>query len=260
MGTVTGALLLVLTLGGAAPAAHASDFLAQQSRQARVRAALERRGPAVERAFRRVGASWPPQGVYLKAFKLEGELELWAQRAGERGRWVLVRTFPICASSGRLGPKVVAGDGQVPEGFYRIDRFNPWSSFHLSLGLDYPNAVDRARPRAGAPGGDIFIHGDCVTIGCLPLTDGPMEDLYLAAVQARAAGQRDIAVHLFPCRFDRGACRRRLAREARVDPSLGPFWRSLRAGFEAFGAHGAPPRVVTRAGRYHVSAREPLSR
>ena len=164
-----------------------------------------------------------------------------------------MQTIPICAASGELGPKRREGDLQVPEGFYTIDRFNPVSSFHLSLGLSYPNRVDRKRAGAAPPGGDIFIHGSCVTVGCLPLRDGPMETLYLAAIAARDHGQRGIPVHVFPCRFDEGDCQDRLADPRAEDPSVDAFWTSIEPGYSAFESTGRPPRIrVTRDGRYVV--------
>ena len=75
---------------------------------------------------------------------------MWA-RNRDGGPFELLKKYPLAATSGSLGPKRAAGDYQVPEGFYEIDRFNPKSWFHLSLGLNYPNAADRAlgepRPR-----------------------------------------------------------------------------------------------------------------
>jgi hypothetical protein len=85
----------------------------------------------------------------------------------------------------------------VPEGFYFIDRFNPESSYHLSLGLNYPNPSDRIRSDHGRPGGDIFIHGSNQTIGCLPLGDEAIEELYLPP-SMRGRGQRGIPCTSFP--------------------------------------------------------------
>ena len=56
--------------------------------------------------------------VLIRAYKKEAELEIWKQQAD--GRYVYVKTFPMCRWSGQLGPKVREGDRQVPEGFYTI--------------------------------------------------------------------------------------------------------------------------------------------
>lgn len=88
-----------------------------------------------------------------------------------------------------VGDKKIEGDGKTPEGSYRIDRRNPRSSFHLSLGIDYPNARDRAEAAAlgEPPGGDIFIHGQRRpgdpkgpdwTAGCIAVKNREMEVIY----------------------------------------------------------------------------------
>lgn len=234
------------------PAASAGSFLDRQLKYPRVRKAYAARIKAVKADFIKAGAAWPARGVFLRAFKSDDVVELWAappRRAEQRGAsWVLVRSFPVCARSGDLGPKAARGDGQVPEGFYTIDRFNPWSSYHLSLGLDYPNRVDRKRAEGlgSHPGSDIFVHGDCVTIGCLPLEDAPMEDLYLAAIVARDSGQRRIPVHVFPCRLDQPLCQRKLQRKAKGKPTYSAFWKALRPGYDAFEKAKVPPRMRPR--------------
>ena len=228
----------------------ANGFLEQQQGFPRVREAFARHLSSVEAAFIKAGASWPPSGLFLRAHKLEDELELWADKHNGKGERLLIRSFEVCAKSGELGPKAVSGDGQVPEGFYRVDRFNPRSSYHLSLGLDYPNAVDKARANGRPPGGDIFIHGNCVTIGCLPIEDAPMEWLYVAMVLARDAGQ-GVAVHVFPCRFGTDRCEAALA-SAKVDADTRTFWDGLRPAFLAFETTREVPKVRATSKGYRM--------
>ncbi|MDC0716889.1 L,D-transpeptidase family protein [Nannocystis bainbridge] len=234
--------------------AHAGDFLQRQRRFPRVEAALERHQDALVDRFRAAGAAWPPRQLFIRSFKVEAVTELWAASRNEGEPHVLVRTFPICQSSGGLGPKRRMGDLQVPEGFYRVSLFNPRSSYHLSLGVSYPNAADRRHSAGQPPGSAIMIHGDCVTIGCIPLEDGPIEELYLAAVFARDAGQRDIPIHIFPCRLDDPTCQARLATESAARPELAAFWDGLVPGYLAFLQTGAPPRVLAdKGGTYEVA-------
>ena len=88
-----------------------------------------------------------------------------------------------------VGHKRWQGDGRTPEGRYYVDRRNPNSKFHLSLGLSYPNARDAAEARADGkdPGGDIFIHGRGDprkrrgadwTEGCISVSNREMELIY----------------------------------------------------------------------------------
>jgi len=241
-------LAVVTTLLSTTPS-QAGSFERAQRQYARVRQAFDAHLAEVQAAFQAAKAAWPPRGIYLRAFKQEGMLELWAEPAKSvaNAPRVLVRSFRICASSGVLGPKRRSGDGQVPEGFYTIDRFNPASSYHLSLGLDYPNAVDKTRAAGDPPGGDIFIHGNCVTIGCLPLEDGPIEALYVVAVSARDNGQKQIPVHMFPCRFGTDACR---AATAGKDAELTAFWGMLATGYAEFEATRVPPRYLAKSAGY----------
>ncbi len=102
-----------------------------------------------------------------------------------------LKTYDIELGFEPTGDKKVEGDGKTPEGTYFIDRRNPNSKFHLSLGISYPNAEDIAEARAlgQSPGGDIFIHGqqnpfkrgrgdDDWTWGCISVTNREMEDIY----------------------------------------------------------------------------------
>lgn len=238
-------------------------FAKAQSSAPRVKAAKTARADRVRALFVDNGIPYPPRALLVRVFKRERALELWgAARRGDA--MVLVKTFPICAASGTLGPKRREGDMQVPEGFYRVTRFNPYSSFHLSLGIDYPNASDRVfgqRARVPRLGGDIFIHGSCVTIGCVPIEDEPMEELYLAAVDTQAAGHGPIAVHIFPARLTDSALES-LAKEHAERPDLVEFWTDLKPGFDAFESSKRAPvvRVDGKTGRYLVRPRPPLRR
>lgn len=101
----------------------------------------------------------------------------------------VIKKYKIDLGFAPIGDKFFEGDGRTPEGNYFIDRRNPNSKFHLSLGISYPNAHDRAEARAlgKPPGGDIFIHGESKpwklgrndwTWGCIAVPSDEMEDLY----------------------------------------------------------------------------------
>ena len=104
----------------------------------------------------------------------------------------IMKVYDIGLGFDPTGDKKVEGDGKTPEGLYMIDRRNPNSRFHLSLGIDYPNAADRAEARflGKSPGGDIFIHGRGPegnakapklrdwTAGCIAVKDEEIEDIY----------------------------------------------------------------------------------
>lgn len=237
------ALLLTLCARSASSVIQSAEpdpaFRAQQQRFPRVRAAYALHETDLHALLRRHGIPVGKLELYLRAFKVGRRLEAWGRPAGT-GEFVLLRTYRLAATSGTLGPKRRAGDGQVPEGFYTINRFNPASNYHLSLGLDYPTAAD-LRHAAPDPGGDIFIHGSNVTVGCLPITDAGIRELYVLAVEARAAGQTRIAVHIFPFELSAENLARRVA-----SPHAG-FWQALVPGYQYFEDHHQLPNASTDA-------------
>lgn len=129
--------------------------------------------------FVKAAVSYPPKEVALLAFKDERRLELWAR---ENGRFFFIRSYRILAASGTTGPKLRRGDEQVPEGIYSITQLNPNSQYHLSLKIGYPNKYDLAHAeRDGRKnlGGDIYIHGKNVSVGCLAVGDSIIEELFM---------------------------------------------------------------------------------
>lgn len=123
------------------------------------------------------------------------------------------------------------GDLQVPEGFYYIDRFNPASSYYLSLGINYPNESDKKKSNASRLGGDIFIHGANVTIGCMPMTDDKIKEIYLYAVYAKDNGQNKIPVYIFPFQM---TDRNFYYYKKYYNESLINFWDNIKKGYDIF--------------------------
>ena len=208
--------------------------------------ARRRAEPVLRAAFAKAGVAYPASELFIRAFKREGELELWAKSGG---KFVKVATFPILAASGQPGPKRKEGDRQVPEGFYEIDRYNPASLYHLSLGLNYPNTADRILSDRERPGSDIFIHGRDVTIGCLPMGDEGIEQIYIAA---NATKLKPVKVHIFPARMAGDAWREWSA----TQPEHAAFWAQLLPAFEHFEKkHTLPEITVQPDGKYRVNSR-----
>ena len=196
----------------------------------RVAEARRRCGAKLRATFAKAGVRWPAAEILLRAMKRERELELWARNGvGESFRFAM--RVPITAASGGPGPKRREGDMQVPEGFYEVDRFNPLSNFHLSLGLNYPNASDRIEADPVSPGFDIFIHGGDASIGCLALGDAGIEEIYLAAIESRA---RPIRVQLFPARMDSADWPAWRDAQLAVHPEFRALWEELAAAWTRF--------------------------
>lgn len=182
--------------------------------------------------------------VFIRIFKESAELEVWIAGApGEPHK--LFKTYPICAYSGGLGPKLQEGDRQSPEGFYRVSRqqLNPQSNYHLSFNLGFPNAYDRHHGRTGS---FLMVHGNCSSIGCYAMTNAGIEEIYLLVEAALAAGQPYVPVHAFPFRLTPANLQRHAA-----SPWQG-FWRQLQSGYDAFETRRIPPTVTAEAGAYVV--------
>lgn len=227
------------------------QFMQDQLTHARVRDAREAAASRLRVLFSRKGLSYPAYEIFLRVFKQEQSIEVWA-RNGPNDPFTQLTAYEVCALSGRLGPKTRQGDFQVPEGYYYIEAFNPTSEFYLSLRLNYPNPADRMRGDTRALGGDIFIHGGCRTVGCLPIEDENIRELYWMAVETRAAGQTVVPVHIFPTRMtDEGIDW--LKGQFVPDARLTDFWMSLREGYDAFEkTHRVPVVSMDSTGRYRV--------
>jgi len=141
---------------------------------------LERLRPGLQKA----GFDRTPDRIMFIALKEERVLELWGI---DKGGWKKIKDYPFTGFSGVLGPKLREGDRQIPEGIYSIEFLNPNSSYHLSLKVDYPNDFDRSKASADnrtGLGTDIFIHGKNNTIGCIPVGDEGIEELFVLSAKA----------------------------------------------------------------------------
>ena len=233
------AVTIVLAACTAHPASAGKD---------RVKKARETALPILKAKFAEQGISYPARRLFLRAFKREGLLEMWASNHKNQP-FKKVDTYSICESSGALGPKRQEGDRQVPEGVYTINLFNPRSAFHLSMRVSYPNASDRIRGKRGDLGGAIMVHGNCVTIGCLPIQDGPIEEVFVATQASNRYGK--VPIHIFPTRMT-AANYNAIARQ---NPKQAVFWGELQPIYHAFElTHQLPKvRIHPKTGAYITS-------
>ncbi|HEY0306219.1 MAG TPA: L,D-transpeptidase family protein [Longimicrobiales bacterium] len=223
-------------------------FSRAQLQHGRVAAARYEKRFEIKQLFRDRGIAYPAEQVYVRIFKRERVLELWARPAGQE-TFALLKSYEICALSDKLGPKRKQGDMQTPEGFYYIDDFNPRSGFHLSLHIDYPNRSDRVLGTDNL-GGNIFIHGGCKTEGCMAVTDENIKEIYWIAVEARDNGQTRIPVHIFPTRLNDNNMAQ-LMNVFRKEPEMLRFWSNLKPGYDYFAENKKLPEIdVNPRGRY----------
>ncbi len=151
--------------------------------------------------FDRQRIEYPPDEVALVAVKDEKRLKVYA--TDDTGDWRFVMQYQIAKLSGKPGPKLKAGDKQVPEGIYNVTHLNPASKFWLSLALNYPNSFDRRqaqRDKRKNLGGDIMLHGWWFSEGCVAVGNTASEDMF---VLAKDVGIDDVSFIITPTDFRR---------------------------------------------------------
>ncbi len=197
----------------------------------------------------------PSSPILVRLYKQESELEVWKQ--DRSGRYALLKTYPICRWSGKLGPKVQKGDRQAPEGFYQVARqqMNPDSLYYLSFNLGFPNRLESA---LGWSGDALMIHGACSSRGCYAVTDAAAAEIYAVARESFKGGQQAFQVQALPFRMTA----ENLALH-RDDPNM-PFWMTLKEGSDHFEATKREPKVGACGGRYvfnvaNVGTDDPLA-
>jgi murein L,D-transpeptidase YafK len=246
---VLSAFFSICTLLAAAQPSPPS-FIDLQRSLSRPAEALKKKEDTLQKQFKAKGLSWPAKYVYIRSFKYDGQLEVWV-KSERKKPFELFKTFKICALAGALGPKRMEGDYQVPEGFYYINEFNPNSDYYLSLGLNYPNQSDRILSDSLRPGGAIYIHGSCVTVGCIPITDQQIDELYILCAYAKAAGEDYIPVHIFPIRYSVKKSADFLANLTRTDAKLKEFAAHLEEVYDHFEiTHQLPVIMTNKEGAY----------
>ncbi|ASY58017.1 putative exported protein [Sinorhizobium sp. CCBAU 05631] len=172
--------------------------------------------------------------ILLRIFKEEGTLEVW--KANASSRLQLLKSYKICAWSGKLGPKVKEGDRQAPEGFYPLypHQMNPNSNYYLAINTGFPNTYDRANGRSGT---HLMIHGACSSSGCYSMTDEQIIEIFALARDAFKGGQESVQLQAFPFRMTA----ENMARH-RDNPNI-EFWKMLKVGYDQFEVTKRPPQV-----------------
>ncbi len=215
----------------------------------RVAQAYAKYNDTLRKLFASRALSYPPKDVYIRTFKSQNEMELWA-RENPNDPYKLLKLYRVCALSGILGPKRCEGDRQVPEGSYFIEDFNPQSDFFLSMLINYPNYSDIILGDKKKPGGDIYIHGGCVTVGCMPMTDEVIQELYVVCLNAKLNGQNYIPITIYPTRFNKKGLDY-LGRAYATEEAKQKFWINLKAGYDYFEMNKKiMPVMYTPDGKY----------
>lgn len=219
----------------------ALSYAAEIPSSPRVEKAIKSVQPDLQKALQAKGLKYGSP-IFIRMFKSTNKLEVWVQK---QNSFTLFKTYDICTYSGNLGPKTKQGDNQAPEGFYAVrpDSLNPWSSYHMSFNLGYPNAYDKAQ---GYTGSALMVHGNCVSIGCYAMGDENIEEIYALAVGAFKGGQSFFRVHIFPFELEDETLNQF------KDHRWYPFWKDLKPGYDYFNQHQVPPNIVVKNKRYQL--------
>lgn len=143
-----------------------------------------------------------PKEIILVAFKEERILQVYTK---DYTGIKLLKEYPFTAYSGNLGPKLKDGDRQIPEGIYKVEYLNPNSLYYLSIKINYPNEFDKSKTQFSnidEMGKDIFIHGKAATIGCIPIGDEAIEEVF---VLTQKAINNEVKVIISPRDFRKNA-------------------------------------------------------
>lgn len=219
-----------LLMVGLLSATMSTSFRTEQKKFPRVRKAYSNTEKTLKSLFDSLGQNYANFKLIITANKQKEKLYVYASST-ENGTFEHIKTYNFCVLSGNLGPKRKEGDYQVPEGFYHISKFNPSSNFHLSMKINYPNASDKILSDKKTPGGEIYIHGHCVSVGCIPITDAGIEELYVLCVEATAHGQQQIPVYIFPFAMD-DETMKKAAADASDNSTHLSFWKNMQPGYK----------------------------
>jgi murein L,D-transpeptidase YafK len=203
--------------------------------------------PILQKGLHKKGIQIKHVEIFLRAFKYEQKLEVWVKGKTQE-QFVFFKSYDFCRSSGKLGPKRKEGDYQIPEGLYHVNVYNPLSNFHLSLGINYPNNSDKILGDTLQPGSDIYIHGGCMTIGCIPITNKNIKELYTITSIAHQQ-QEQIPIHIFPFRMNE----QNVQKWNTQYPLHAYLWNNLKIFYDFFQKRKIEPLFkVTKEGKYEI--------
>lgn len=212
---------------------------AQIPKSSRSKGVIKRVTPILQKEFKAKGLTWG-SNIFIRVFKLTNELEVWVKKDTT---YTLFKKYEVCYYSGPLGTKTKYGDGVSPEGFYFIkpSSLNPYSTFHLSINVGYPNKLERQKSYTGD---GIMIHGNCVSIGCYAMGDSNIEEIYTLVQTTLEFNQPFIRLHIFPFRmYDTKMV---LVKHSKWYE----FWKNLKEGYDWFEKKKTPPNVEVKEGKY----------
>lgn len=217
------------------------SFREEQMAYTRVREAYADKEKIVVKTLNEHSISRDSLRIYLRAFKTEKKIELWAKNDSD-SVFGLLKEFGICDISGNIGPKRRSHDLQVPEGFYHISGLNPYSKYYLSMQINYPNTSDSIRGVQGHLGNFIFIHGECISSGCIAITNDRIKELYVYCIEAYNSGQEQIDLIIYPAQLTDSVYSMLTAKYSKKKDNIS-LWADLKKSYDLFNSKKIPPTV-----------------
>lgn len=211
------------------------------AKSAKSKKAVKKCTPILKKEFKKKGLEWG-SNIYFRVFKQEKQLEVWVKKSKN---FILFKTYKICYFSGGLGTKTKQGDGKSPEGFYylKTNSMNPYSSYHLSFNIGYPNKYERKKKYTGSA---LMVHGNCVSIGCYAVGNKNIEEIYTLLESSFEHNQGLVRIHIFPFKFTNNKMNNRVIKSNKWFS----FWKNLREGYDFFEKNKTPPNVEVVGGKY----------
>lgn len=236
---------LLIALLFAAQLMAQPSFLKQQLKYPKVATSYKEKWTTISKNIKALGVDSANYKVLLRVFKQERVVEVWL-KSKAADKYVHYGNFDICRASGNVGPKRTEGDLQVPEGYYTVNFFNAFSDYYLGMQINYPNESDKILGRKPY-GGQIMIHGNCVTIGCIPITDEKIKELYLICLFSKGANN-EVQVASYPFKLNESNME---SAQKSFTKDLTGFWTNLKEGYDLFEKNKKMPFVgVAKNGLY----------
>ncbi len=195
------------------------------------------------------GLKYDRLDILLIAYKKDLLVQIWIKEKNFNSKFLPLTSFKITDSSVAIpGPKSKYGDRLAPEGYYTLKYYPSfrWSDFYLAFRVSYPNEADLIRRRywgiSNKSGGDINIHGSCISIGCIPIGNPDMEELFFL-IRANQKNGSNINVLLLPFDFKKIGLHDQKKDAYNDNRKLYDFWQSLEKIDKYFQNTGMIPRL-----------------
>jgi murein L,D-transpeptidase YafK len=185
------------------------------------------------RLIKEQGLVYDNMDILLRVYKKELIISLWIRPKNRDQSYKLLKMYRITDDIvSTVGPKSALGDQLTPEGIYQLE-FYPsfrWSDFYLAFKVSYPNDADKLRRQfwkiGGKAGGAINLHGCCVSIGCIPIGNPSIEELFML-IRTNQRNNSKVDIHIFPFKFESDEGLRILQTYKETKKRYYDFWQGL---------------------------------